>query len=244
MMMTQYCTSMSPEAFHVEGDAPLTHAALLYAADRAARQDILFVMAHGAGAGQSSPWMMRYARALAARGVDVVTFNFPYMAAGRRAPDRAPVLEDAFRRVVASAAAHRHVHAGKLIIGGKSMGGRIATHLAAAVDEWPANIPVLNGAIAFGYPLNPPGGSRRSPDRVSHLRRLTVPTLIVQGTRDTFGAPDDIRAAVNADGSGPPITIHPVEAGDHSLAVRRGGAQDAIDAAIWDIVVAWMRDRQ
>ncbi len=81
--------------------------------------------------------MTSYASALAARGITVVTFNFPYMEKRRKTPDRAPVLEDAFRRAIAGAVEHRHVKASKLFIGGKSMGGRIATHLGANLDQWP-----------------------------------------------------------------------------------------------------------
>lgn len=233
---------MSPEAFHVGGDAALTHAALLYQADLAAHRGLLFVMAHGAGAGQSSPWMVRYARGLSERGLDVVTFNFPYMEAGRRAPDRALVLEDAVRRVIVSAAAHRHVQATRLVIGGKSMGGRMATHVAAAMDRWPAGAPSLDGVVTFGYPLSPPGGSRVSPDRVSHLTRIKVPVLIVQGTRDSFGGPDDIRRALESGAGTPLITIHAVESGDHSLAVRKsaGRTQAEVDGNVMDTVVAWM----
>jgi predicted alpha/beta-hydrolase family hydrolase len=229
---------MCPVAFHVVGDAELSHGALLYQADPSARRDVLCVLAHGAGQGQSSPWMMRYARGLADRGLDVVTFDFPYMQAGRRAPDRAPVLEDAFRRVIVSSAAHRHVAANRLIIGGKSMGGRMATHLAAAPARWPAAAPPLDAVVVFGYPLNPPGGSKTSPDRVSHLLKLTVPTLIVQGTRDSFGGPDDIRRALANRGAESTIRVHAVEGGDHSLAVRKKGASGG-DEHIWDAVVSW-----
>ena len=230
---------MSPVAFHVPGDAELSHAATLYQADPAARRDVLCVLAHGAGQGQSSPWMIRYARGLADRGLDVVTFDFPYMQAGRRAPDRAPVLENAFRRVVASAAGHRHVHANRLIIGGKSMGGRMATHLAASSAAWPADAPPLDAVVVFGYPLKPPGGSKTSPDRVSHLLQLTVPTLIVQGTRDSFGGPDDVRRALADRGGRAAIQVHAVEGGDHSLVVRKKGAAGS-DEQVWDAVAAWI----
>ncbi len=230
-------------AFHVTGDATLTHSATLYPADTATRLGALLILAHGAGAGQSHPFMVRYARGLAERGLDIATFNFPYMEAGRRAPDRAPVLEDAFRRVLVAAARHRHVEATRLFIGGKSMGGRMATHLAAAPEVWPSGAPPLDGVIVFGYPLSPPGGSRVSPDRVSHLKKITVPTLIVQGTRDTFGGPDDIMAALETaccNHEAPPITVYPVEGGDHSLAVRRGRAIPPIDHDVWDRVVAFV----
>ena len=231
---------MSPLAFHVQGDAEHTQSAMLYQADTATKRRVLFVLAHGAGAGHAHPWMVKYARAIANRGVDVVTFNFPYKEAGRSAPDRAPVLEDSFRRVVTSAAAHRHVDAERLFIGGKSMGGRMATHLASAPALWPKETPSLDGVIVFGYPLNPPGGSKRSADRVSHLERIAVPTLVVQGTRDTFGSPDSIREAVKAHAPRAPITVHGIDGGDHSLSVRKS-TQEQVDAGIWDEVVTWMK---
>src|SRR5262245_287449 len=193
--------AVSPAAFHVAGDPPLATSAMLYRAEAPKPLRTSFVFAHGAGAGQSHPFMVRYARGLAERGLDVVTFNFAYMEAGRKSPDRAPVLEETFRRVIVAAAAHRHVTARRLLIGGKSMGGRMATHLAAARESWPDKAPPLDGVVVFGYPLNPPGGpSRVSPDRVSHLVRIAVPTLIVQGTRDSFGGPDDIMQAVKTAG--------------------------------------------
>ena len=228
---------MTPKAFHVPGDDALSHSALLYPADTPATRNALFVCAHGAGAGQSHPFMVRYARGLAERGIDVVTFDFPYMQAGRKSPDRAPVLEACFRRVIAASMAERHVSATRLFIGGKSMGGRMATHLAAAQS---AGEPPLAGVVVFGYPLQPPGGSKRSPDRVSHLLAIRVPTLIVQGSRDTFGGPSDITAALeqaaNASGAAmPPITVHEVEGGDHSLTVRRK-TERPVDYDVWDRV--------
>jgi len=234
---------MSPVPFVVAGDGDFSHAATLYTANTAAHRRTVLVLAHGAGAGQSSPWMVRYARALAERGVDVVTFDFPYMQRGKRgAPDRAPVLEDTFRRVVGGAVAHPQVQAARVLIGGKSMGGRIATHLAAAPNMWPALVPPLSGVLAFGYPLQPPGGtSSVSPDRVSHLGHMTAPALIIQGTRDTFGGPDALRAALDGRARERTITIHDIEGGDHSLAVRKsaGRAQSEVDTAIWDAVIAW-----
>jgi len=234
---------MTPTAFHVPGDAELTYSATLYSSATATRHGVLFVFAHGAGAGQSHPFMTRYARGLAERGLDVVTFNFPYMEAGRRSPDRVPVLEDAFRRVVVAAVHHRHVDARRLLVGGKSMGGRIATHLAAAPDAWPADAPSLDGVVVFGYPLNPPGGSRRSQDRVSHLLKIAVPTMTIQGTRDTFGAPADIEKALAAQGGQPAITVHAVTGGDHSLSVPKslGRTQAEVDDEVCNAVVDWIR---
>ena len=126
---------MSPVAFKLPGDPDTTVAAALYAPEGERQLDALFVFAHGAGAGHFHPFMTNYASALAARGITVVTFNFPYMEKKRRTPDRAPVLEDAFRRAVVGAVEHRHVKASKLFIGGKSMGGRMATHLGAYLGQ-------------------------------------------------------------------------------------------------------------
>jgi len=202
--------------------------------------DVLFVFAHGAGAGHSHPFITSYATALAARGVTVVTFDFPYMEKKRRTPDRAPVLEDAFRHAVTAAVEHRPVKASKLFIGGKSMGGRMATHLGAYLDKWPA-VPKPSGIIAFGYPLSPPRG-KRTGDRVAHLKALTVPTLIVQGTRDPFGGPDEIKDAIADAAPPPPIEILPVEGGDHSFAVLKssGRDQNLVHAEIQDAVAEWI----
>jgi predicted alpha/beta-hydrolase family hydrolase len=139
--------------------------------------DALFVFAHGAGAGQAHPFMTGYAKALASRGVTVATFNFPYMENKRRTPDRAPALEDAFRRAIGAAVAEARAKASRLFIGGKSMGGRMATHLGANQDQWP-DAPKPSGVIAFGYPLAPPR-SKRTGDRVAHLKVLAVPTLTI-----------------------------------------------------------------
>ena len=233
---------MSPVAFRLPGDPDTTVAAALYEPEGDRRQsDALMVFAHGAGAGHFHPFMTNYASGLAARGITVVTFNFPYMETKRRTPDRAPVLEDAFRRAVLGAVEHRHVRASKLFIGGKSMGGRMATHLGAYLDKWPA-VPKPSGIIAFGYPLSPPRG-KRTGDRVGHLKVLTIPTLIVQGTRDPFGGPDEIGEAI-ADAHPPaPIEILPVEGGDHSFGVLKssGRDQNLVHAEILDAVAEWIK---
>jgi len=234
---------MSPLSFQIpiDADTPGVGAAL-YAAEGGARLDAVLVLAHGAGAGHFSPFMTVYAAALSARGVDVVTFNFGYMERGRKTPDRAPVLEETFRRAVAGALEHRHVRGSRLFIGGKSMGGRIATHLAADPERWPPGAHPLSGVVVLGYPLAPPGG-RSKGDRVSHLKRLRVPTLIVQGTRDPFGGPDEIREAVFREGATPPIDIHTVDGGDHSFGVLKssGRDQDAVHTEIQDTIAAWLR---
>lgn len=218
--------------------------AVLYEAEGPSPTDATIVLAHGAGAGQASPFMTRYASALAARGIAVVTFDFPYLARGRKTPDRAPVLEASFRAVVAGAFALGHIRGSRVFVGGKSMGGRIATHLGADRASWPVDVPPLAGVVALGYPLAPPGG-RRSGDRVSHLKALRVPTLIVQGTRDPFGGPDEIREAVFAEGARPSIDILPVVGGDHSFGVLKSSGRDQaeVHAEIQDAIARWIAAR-
>ena len=209
--------------------------AVVYPAEKSRDLGALYVFAHGAGAPQSHPFMKAYAAGLADRGVTVVTFNFDYMEQRRGRPDRAPVLEATFRAAVVEAWAAHGGRTRRVFIGGKSMGGRMATHLGAALSEWP-DVPKPAGIIVFGYPLK--SGKQ---DRVSHLRALTVPALIVQGTRDSFGGPNEVTAALK--GSAAPITVLPVETGDHSLAVLKSSGKTPAEAqaAILDAVVGWMK---
>jgi predicted alpha/beta-hydrolase family hydrolase len=198
----------------------------------ASRCGTLLVLAHGAGGGQHHPFMVRYARGLAERGIDVVTFDFAYVQAGRKSPDKAPVLEETFRRVIAEASGRNEFKRHRLFIGGKSMGGRMATHLAADRTAWPVDALPLAGVIVFGYPLKPIGSTARgaanrpAQDRVSHLAKITVPTLIVQGTRDSFGGPDDVKAAM------PQAHVHGLVGADHSPAPK-------FDHDVWDRVAAF-----
>jgi uncharacterized protein len=183
----------------------------------------LLVLAHGAGSGQKHPFMVAVARELSARRVDVATFDFPYMAAGRSVPDRAPVLEQAFREAID--AARLWSTAGRLFIGGKSMGGRMATHLGAqGVDG-------LDGIVVLGYPLHPPGKPEQL--RAAHLPSIAVPMLIVQGERDTFGTPAELEPVLATMRA--PVTLHVIAGGDHSLAVRRRTSSD-----IYDVIHRWM----
>jgi len=189
------------------------------------------VLAHGAGAGQKSAWMVKAAQALADRGISVATFDFPYMLAGKSVPDRAPVLEESWRAAFAEAAAATAVR--KVFIGGKSMGGRIATHIAAQGIEG------IAGVVLLGYPLHPPGqpGKRRD----AHLPQIKEPVLFIQGTADIFGSGDEIQALLPMMQD---ATLHLIEGGDHSFKVRGGVAkvETAFDEAI-STVAAWIRAR-
>jgi uncharacterized protein len=191
----------------------------------------LLVLAHGAGAGERHPFMVTVARGLAQRGVDVVTFDFPYMHEKRRVPDKAPVLEAAFRETIVRARAQVGTEH-SVFIGGKSMGGRMATHLAAQ------GLDGLKGVVALGYPLHPPG----KPDqlRVAHLPAIRVPVLIVQGERDAFGTPNELKSVV--DSLPARITLHVVAYGDHSLAVAKsaGVSQKDVYAAVLDTIASWI----
>ena len=189
----------------------------------------MLVLGHGAGAGQASPFMVRVARGFADRGITTATFDFPYIAARRKVPDRTPVLEAAWRSAI-DAAADR---AGgvPLFIGGKSMGGRIASHVAAGDSGRP-----LAGLVFLGYPLHPPG--RPQERRDAHLPRIAAPMLFVQGSRDPFGTADEIRALLPALRR---ATLHEVRDGDHSFKVP-GGAQaiDGVLTSVMDDVAEWI----
>ena len=191
------------------------------------------VLGHGAGAGQRSPFMVAFAHALAALGVDVLTFDFPYMQQRRKVPDRQPVLEACYANVIARTreaipSAREH-----LFIGGKSMGGRIATHAAAADRTLP-----IDGLVLLGYPLHPPG--RPNQLRDAHLKDVRRPMLIVQGERDTFGTPAELKPVLAR--LRPVPTLHVVEGGDHSLKITRSDktAQAAVYDAVQRRIVDWI----
>jgi len=191
-------------------------------------------LAHGAGAGQDHPWMQKVARGLATRGITVVTFDFDYMEAGRKAPDRAPVLEAAFARVWADVLPGLPSGA-RLFAGGKSMGGRISSQVAAkgAFDPAPA------GLVFFGYPLHPPG--RPDQRRDAHLGKVAVPMLFLHGTRDAFGTPDEMRELASRL---PGATLEIIEGGDHSLvATKRADPEGLSLERAMDLAARWMRDQ-
>jgi len=198
----------------------------VYSSDRAAAG---LVLAHGAGAGQKSRFMVETAQALASRGVTTATFDFPYMSKGRSAPDKAPVLEASWREAIDAARADKAFAGLPLFIGGKTMGGRIASHVAAQGVEH------LAGLVFLGYPLHPPG--RPDKPRTEHLPSIRVPVLIVQGERDTFGTPDELKPVIATMKT--KVTLHVVAGGDHSLTVRGKKKDDAFQDVL-KVVADWV----
>lgn len=196
----------------------------VYSSDRAQAG---LILAHGAGGGQRSRFMVEAGRALAARGITTATFDFPYMAAGRGVPDKAPVLEASWRKAIETARSHNALKSLPLFIGGKSMGGRMASHVASqGVDG-------LAGLVFLGYPLHPPG--RPEQRRDAHLPAIKEPMLFVQGTRDQFGTADEIRALLPR--LNPGARLYEVADGDHSFKVRvkiAGRAQQDVIDGIFD----------
>jgi len=196
---------MQPDAPRLIDGAPAAAATLL--------------LAHGAGAPMDSPFMTAIATGLAQRGWRVVRFEFPYMAkarlTGRRGgPDRLPALEQAFRDQVALEAADR-----PLLIGGKSLGGRVASLL---VDGLAASANV-RGCLCFGYPFHPPGRPQQL--RTAHLEHLCTPTLILQGERDSFGRREEVEAYPLAAA----VQLAWLPAGDHSFRPTRSSGLSEAD---------------
>jgi len=196
----------------------------------------LLVLAHGAGADQRHRFMVGTARRLCERRVSVVTFNFLYRERGRRTPDRAPILESTWRSVVDVLVA-RLAPTGAIAIGGKSMGGRIASHLAASKPDTEAWRRVA-GLVLLGYPLHPPG--RPEQPRVAHLPSIEVPILLVQGTRDTFGTRDEVEPVFGALKTR--VEYDFIEGGDHSFAVPKssGHTESDILDRVADRIATWI----
>jgi uncharacterized protein len=221
----------NPSELSVPLETGAATTALVYAADRPAAA---LILAHGAGAGQRHRFMVAFAQALAARHLDIVTFNFLYTEQGRRLPDRGPALEACYRRVVSVVSERLESARRDLFIGGKSMGGRIATQIAAADAALP-----VRGLVLLGYPLHPPGRPEQRRDR--HLPSIARPMLFVQGSRDTFGSPEELSTALA--GLKPPPMLHVVDGGDHSFALarkdasRQGAALDEVQRTIAEWVV-------
>src|SRR5690349_4894024 len=212
--------------------------ALVYPADKKNHAGITVVLGHGAGANQSSGFMRMFAKGLAARGLDVMTFNFIYMEQGRSVPDQKPKLEACFRSVIDTALKHKKLKKNRLVIGGKSMGGRIASQVMAQEGK-EAFADDVAGLVFLGYPLHPPGNPAKP--RVEHLEHIHKPMLFVQGTRDSLGTPEEIRPFIK--NLRPAAKIFPIEGGDHSFKAPKkfGLPQEQVFEAAMDEIERWVR---
>jgi predicted alpha/beta-hydrolase family hydrolase len=187
--------------------------------DDAAGAKGTFILAHGAGAPMDHPFMNTVAKGIAAHGIRVVRFEFPYMAARREgkrggAPDRPPVLLDTWREAVRECGQSP----GRVIIGGKSLGGRIASMVADELG--------VAGLVCLGYPFHPPGQPERV--RTAHLAELQTPALICQGERDPFGNRQDVAGYILS----PHIRVEWLTDGDHSFKARaKSGSSEASNVA-------------
>lgn len=192
----------------------------------------LLVLAHGAGAGMAHPFMASVAGLLAERGVSTLRFQFPYMEAGSKRPDRPATAHATIRAAVAKAA--KLAPALPLFAGGKSFGGRM-TSQAEALDP----LPGVRGLVFLGFPLHPAGNP--SIDRAAHLLDVHLPQLFIQGTRDALSEPALLRGVMK--GLGTRATLRPVAEADHSFAVlvRSGRTKDEVLVEIADVSAAWMR---
>lgn len=195
-------------------------------------RDTLILFAHGAGAGTSSDWMQAWAERLRSLG-EVVPFDYPYMQAGRRSPDRLPKLIAAHREALEQARA-AHPRRTRVVLCGKSMGSRVGCHLSLEAE--------VAGLVCLGYPLVSIGKAAKVRDEV--LRQLRAPVLFVQGTRDRM-APldrlDEVRQALSVRSA-----LHVVETGNHSLQVTKthtkatGETQEQADAKALQAIAAFV----
>ena len=221
-----------PELIRVDVTPSEHVTAIAYPAEARNRAGISLILAHGAGANQSSAFMVQFATALAARGIDAVTFNFLYSEQRKRVPDRNDKLEACWRKVIETFAEKRK-RGGKLFIGGKSMGGRIASQVVAAGTQ-------TAGLVLLGYPLHPPGQPEKL--RTKHLPAIKVPMLFVQGSRDAFGTPDELRPVLERLTA--PADLCVVEGGDHSYKVpKKLMPQEQVFEFVLDEVDRWLRRR-
>jgi predicted alpha/beta-hydrolase family hydrolase len=184
------------------------------------------ILGHGAGQGMNSPFMDFFHTELVSRGVLSVKFNFDYMENGRKVPDPQPKLQSRYRQVIAEVAAKHSPR--NIVIGGKSMGGRVASYVAG-------DAPGVSGLVFLGYPLHPPAKTNQMRD--AHLYELNLPMLFVSGTKDTLAERPLLEGVIQKIGDR--ATLHWIEAGDHSLQVRRSG-KDSWPEALTTIE-EWLR---
>jgi len=205
--------------------------AMLYPAAKKDRAGVTIILGHGAGADQMSGFMRMVAEGFAARGLDAMTFNFLYKEQGRGVPDPKAKLEACYRAVIDAARTQKKLKDNKLVIGGKSMGGRIASQVAAEDSDG------ISGLVYLGYPLHPPG--RLDKLRDQHLTNIEAPMLFVQGSRDAFGSEAEIRAIIKKHRLR--ATLYAIEGGDHSFKVPKSLAQQSqVYETLMDRVSEWI----
>lgn len=201
----------------------------------------MLVLAHGAGAGMRHPFMEGVAQSLYREGVATYRYDFPYMAEGRKLPDRPPVLVPAVRRAVR--AAHRTAPDLPLFAGGKSMGGRMTSTAGAegGLYPTPSGTELVRGLVFLGFPLHP--SRKRGVARAEHLSGVSLPMLFLQGDRDTLADLTLLKPIV--DGLGPRATLHVVAGADHGFHVLKLSGRT--DSQVLDELAAttasWMRRR-
>jgi predicted alpha/beta-hydrolase family hydrolase len=197
--------------------------------------DRAVLLAHGAGADMHGSTLARVADALADARIPSLRFNYPYRDAGRKSPDRAAVLEAATREAAGELARRVKLPPERLVLGGRSMGGRYCSMIVGADDE-----PVgALGLLLLGYPLHAAG----KPDqpRVDHFPRIRVPCLFVSGTRDSLASQDALKDAVKAIKG--KVTMHWLESADHGYRPRKASGRTADDVAdeAADVSVDWVQ---
>lgn len=221
---------MPPRALRIDLGDDLAVSALLHAPARRKNQkpDVGLVLGHGAGGDMHHPLLETVAAELASRGCAVLRFNFLYKDLGRKAPDRMPKLERAFRGAIG---AMRELQPRRLVLGGKSMGGRVASLVAAGGEP-------CEGLVYLGYPLHPP----RQPEKMrdEHLAAIQAPMLFLQGTRDPLCDLDLLRPVLARIGDR--ASLHVVEGGDHSFDVPKsaGRSVESVHAEIALAIDGWL----
>jgi predicted alpha/beta-hydrolase family hydrolase len=187
----------------------------------------IYVLAHGAGAGMTHPFLAKFAALMAERGIATLRYQFPYMEAGSRRPDSPKVAEAAVRAAVAEAARHKL----PIIAGGKSFGGRMTSQAEAHGAMGVAGLAFL------GFPLHPPGAPATT--RADHLADVKVPMLFLQGTKDEFAEMDLLRPVIKA--LGKRATLHLIPEANHSFRVpaKTGRKEPEIMAELADTLASW-----
>ena len=194
-------------------------------------QGTALILAHGAGNGMDHPFLVHLQEALGQRGLLTVRFNFPYKESGRRVPDPPALLEATWSAVIERVRADPALCPGRLLLGGKSMGGRLASHLVARGTA-------ADGLVFLGYPLHPAKAPERL--RAEHLARIPCPMLFIQGSRDPLCHLDLLREVL--DRLAAPVSLHVIQDGAHSFQVpkSKGRSQEEVWAEIVETVATWI----